>query len=100
MLNIKKKLCLEEKKETKKPRPKATPKKEKSPSRKKKESTDEEVEVFLDCEYLKGEFIAVRSEDSAFYLAECMNNIQEKDLEKPFKVFKSFNISYQKRKTR
>lgn len=53
------------------------------------------VETFIDCEYLKGEFIAVRSEDKEFYLAECMNNIQEKDVGKPFKViFKLFSENF------
>ena len=59
-------------------------KKEKSPARKKKESS--EVEEFLECEYLKGEYIAVRTEDRDFYLAECSNNVEEKHLNKNFKV--------------
>ena len=42
------------------------------PLKKKKISSDSDVvEEFLDCEYLKGEIIAVRTEGLDFYLAEC-----------------------------
>ena len=37
---------------------------------------------FLDCEYLKGEIIAVRNEEEGFYLAECTENITAEDLER------------------
>ena len=56
-------------------------------SPKRKESSDSDViEEFIDCEYLKDEIIAVRADESEFYLAECCSNIQEKDLDKDFKV--------------
>ena len=59
------------------------------PLKKKKISSDSDVvEEFLDCEYLKGEIIAVRTEGLDFYLAECSQNITEADLDKSdeFKV--------------
>ena len=42
----------------------------------------------LECEYLKGEIIAVRAEEGNFYLAECISNITAEDLERSetFKV--------------
>ena len=41
---------------------------------------------FLDCAYLKGEVIAVRSEGMEFFLAEVLKNIEEKELDNEFKV--------------
>ena len=57
---------------------------------KRKVSSDSDVvEEFLDCEYLKGEIIAVRTDGTDFYLAECSQNVTEEDLAKTdeFKVF-------------
>ncbi|CAG5106021.1 Oidioi.mRNA.OKI2018_I69.chr1.g2646.t1.cds [Oikopleura dioica] len=66
--------------------PKKNKPKPKTPSRKKKE--EEEEEDVLECEYLKGEIIAVRAEEGNFYLAECISNITAEDLERSetFKV--------------
>merc|ERR1712037_262520 len=68
--------------------PKKTKGKPKTPGRKKKEKEEDEDVEFLDCEYLKGEVIAVRNEEGGFYLAECVDNITAEDLERSeaFKV--------------
>ena len=50
------------------------------------DSAESVVEEFVDADYLKGEYIAVRTDGHDFYLAEVMHDVLEKDNVESFKV--------------